>query len=120
MMNRRAFLGVLGVAAPAAAVASRIGLWEKVLAWIKAPAPQPLSCVRSVALQLEKIREQMPVLYDRSLYGIPYFQNTSTTGEFMGISRHPARAGMIKANDYWRQDLRTSKRKFRMAMGRVA
>lgn len=111
MMNRRAFLGLLGVAAPAAAVASKIGLWDKFLAWIQAPAPQPIVGYRIYGGARGGGKRALAELH-ASLQGIPYYVDCSHVGPYMGISRAPEVERWIRAQEFWRGDQHISAEQF--------
>ena len=94
-MDRRGFLKLFGTGLPAAVVCEKVGLLERVRSYFFAPAAgwvRPEFLPTSIALQLESVSKQIPVMYesDAALYdrlaGIPYYQ-TVRVGEWRGLDR---------------------------------
>ena len=73
-MDRRKFLSLFALGAPAAVVAEKLGLLERMRSYFFAPRGGWV---------------KQGELYVPSLEGIPYFAENYTTGEWMGLARFP-------------------------------
>jgi hypothetical protein len=80
-MNRRRFLSLLAVGAPAAVVAERLGLYDRIRSYFFAPIGgwskrgDLWTTSQSIALQLEKVSQQIPVLFENDLLLHHSFEN---------------------------------------------
>jgi hypothetical protein len=87
-VNRRGFLKLFGLAVAGVAIDQAIPLGRVWSFPSKIVIP---SCADTIALQLEKVREQIPLVYGTDipgyLKGIPYYYADDATGVFMGIER---------------------------------